>query len=215
MEPFRTVRSIVTPLDKINVDTDQIVPKQFLKLVQRSGFGKYLFYDWRYSKKGNDVVLRPDFVLNDDRYQESSILVTGENFGCGSSREHAVWALADYGFKVIIAPSFADIFYDNCFKNGVLPVALAYSHTQKILQFDGKVEIDLQGMTIKMYGKYDADILETMHFEIEPHRRMVLLEGLDEIAQTLQYKDAILEFESELEQKNGTAPFPIGGKMPP
>ena len=212
MKAFRTVKSIITPLDKINVDTDQIIPKQFLKLVQRSGFGKYLFYDWRYAKKGNDVLPRPDFVLNDDRYQDSSILVAGENFGCGSSREHAVWALVDYGFKVIIAPSFADIFYNNCFKNGLLPIVLRYSHTQKILQFDGKVEIDLQDRVIKMYDKYDANILKTIHFEIEPHRRTVLLEGLDEIAQTLQYKDVILEFESELEQKKGAAP-PMVTKM--
>ena len=127
MESFKKVKSIITPLDKVNVDTDQIVPKQFLKLVQKSGFGKFLFYNWRFDEKEN---IKSDFVLNDSKYDGSQILVAGDNFGCGSSREHAVWALQDYGFSVIIAPSFADIFFSNCFKNGILPISL----DQKIVE---------------------------------------------------------------------------------
>ena len=121
MEPVRIIKSKATPLDMANIDTDQIIPKQFLKLVQRTGYGKYLFYDWRFDKNGE---LKPNFVLNDPKYQGREILVTRDNFGSGSSREHAVWALEDYGFKAIIAPSFADIFYSNCFKNGILPIKL-------------------------------------------------------------------------------------------
>ena len=124
MDRFAKIKTVATPLDKVNVDTDQIVPKQFLKLVQRSGFGRYLFYNWRYDEKEN---IRSDFVLNDKQYQNSKILIAGDNFGCGSSREHAVWALLDYGFCVIIAPSFADIFYSNRFKNGLLPIVLNLS----------------------------------------------------------------------------------------
>ena len=121
MEKFKKICSFITPFDKANVDTDQIVPKQFLKLIHKVGFGKYLFYNWRFDNDGSP---KKDFVLNDPKYTNSEILVTNENFGCGSSREHAVWALKDYGFSVIIAPSFADIFYSNCFKNGVLPIQI-------------------------------------------------------------------------------------------
>lgn len=203
----------MTPLDKINIDTDQIVPKQFLKLVQKSGFGKYLFYDWRYKDLGNGKITpRSEFVLNDNRYECSSILVTGENFGCGSSREHAVWALAEYGFKVIIAPSFADIFYNNCFKNGILPITLNYTDVQKILSFDEKIEVSLQDKTIKIYDEYESHVLDVIHFEIESHRRTVLLEGLDEISQTLKYKDEIEKFEYDASQRKGVAP-PITKKQ--
>ncbi len=131
MEPFKKITSIVTPLDKSNVDTDQIVPKQFLKLVQKSGFGKFLFYNWRFDNDKNTI---SDFVLNDKQYSNSKILVAGENFGCGSSREHAVWALMDFGFSTIIAPSFADIFYSNCFKNGLLPIMLDEKKLSQILE---------------------------------------------------------------------------------
>ena len=207
MEPFRTVRSVATPLDKINVDTDQIVPKQFLKLVQRSGFGKYLFYDWRYERVEDgsgdaSVVPRPDFVLNHPRYKGSAILVTGENFGCGSSREHAVWALADYGFRAVIAPSFADIFYNNCFKNGVLPVTLERGEVRDVLKFGDDVEVDLKAGEVRMYRPGDsAGPSHVARFEIGSHRRTVLLEGLDEIAQTLKYEEKISEFE----RKSGLA----------
>ncbi|MFB5618673.1 MAG: 3-isopropylmalate dehydratase small subunit [Candidatus Nitrosomaritimum aestuariumsis] len=129
MDAFKKIKTIITPLDQVNVDTDQIVPKQFLKLVQKSGFGKYLFYNWRYDSNENQ---NPDFILNDKKYENSKILVTGDNFGCGSSREHAVWALQDYGFSVIISTSFADIFYSNCFKNGVLPITLDEKTVEKL-----------------------------------------------------------------------------------
>ena len=212
MEPFRTVRSVATPLDKINIDTDQIVPKQFLKLVQRSGFGRYLFYDWRYERREDgsgdaSVVPRPDFVLNHPKYKGSAILATGENFGCGSSREHAVWALADHGFRAVIAPSFADIFYNNCFKNGVLPVTLERGEVRDILKFEGDIEVDLEAKEIRMYGPGDhAGPSHVARFEIEPHRRTVLLEGLDEIAQTLKYEKEIAEFESKSSMTGSAAP---------
>jgi 3-isopropylmalate/(R)-2-methylmalate dehydratase small subunit len=185
MESFKKVTSIVTPLDKVNVDTDQIVPKQFLKLIQKSGFGKFLFFDWRYDENENK---KPGFVLNDSRYDNSKILVTGDNFGCGSSREHAVWALLDYGFSVIIAPSFADIFFSNCFKNGILPISLDEKTVEKLKQETNPIEIDLEKQTIKTLS-------EEISFEIDPYKKKILLEGLDDIAQTLQYEDKISEFE--------------------
>jgi len=187
MEPFKKVKSIITPLDKINVDTDQIVPKQFLKLVQKSGFGKFLFFNWRYDEKEN---IKSDFVLNDSKYDNSKILVTGDNFGCGSSREHAVWALLDYGFSVVIAPSFADIFLSNCFKNGVLPISLDQKIVEKLLQELDAIGIDLEAQIIKTPS-------EEISFEIEPYRKKILLEGLDDIAQTLQFEDKISEFEKK------------------
>ena len=185
MKPFKKVISIVTPLDKVNVDTDQIVPKQFLKLVQKSGFGKFLFYDWRYDQNEN---IRSDFVLNDPKYADSKILVTGDNFGCGSSREHAVWALQDYGFSVIIAPSFADIFFSNCFKNGILPISLEQKIVEKLQQELGAIDVDLEMQIIKTPS-------EEIPFEIDYHRKKILLEGLDDIAQTFQIEDKISEFE--------------------
>jgi 3-isopropylmalate/(R)-2-methylmalate dehydratase small subunit len=185
MESFKKVTSIVTPLDKVNVDTDQIVPKQFLKLIQKSGFGKFLFFDWRYDENENK---KPDFVLNDSKYDGSKILVTGDNFGCGSSREHAVWALLDYGFSVIIAPSFADIFFSNCFKNGILPISLDEKTVEKLQQETRPIEVDLEKQTIKTLS-------EEISFKIDPHKKKILLEGLDDIAQTLQYEDKITEFE--------------------
>ena len=187
MEPFKKVKSIVTPLDKINVDTDQIVPKQFLKLVQKSGFGKFLFYNWRYDENEN---LKSDFVLNDSKYSNSKILVTGDNFGCGSSREHAVWALQDYGFSVVIAPSFADIFFSNCLKNGVLPISLDQKIVEKLQQEIDVIEVDLEKQIITTPS-------QEISFEIDPHKKKILLEGLDDIAQTFQFEDKISEFEKE------------------
>jgi len=187
MESFKKVKSIITPLDKVNVDTDQIVPKQFLKLIHKSGFGKFLFYNWRYDEKEN---LKSDFVLNDSKYENSEILVTGDNFGCGSSREHAVWALLDYGFSVIIAPSFADIFFSNCFKNGFLPISLDQKIVEKLQQELDKIEINLEKQVIKTSS-------EEISFEIDPYKKKILLEGLDDISQTLQFEDKISEFERE------------------
>jgi len=185
MEAFKKIKTIVTPLDQINVDTDQIIPKQFLKLVKKSGFGKYLFYNWRYNENENQ---KQDFVLNDNKYQNSKILVTGENFGCGSSREHAVWALQDYGFSVIIAPSFGDIFYSNCFKNGILPIQLEERMVEKLKHESGELEVDLENQFLKINT-------EQIPFDINSYKKRILLEGLDDISQTLQLADKISEFE--------------------
>ena len=185
MEPYKKIISIVTPLDKVNVDTDQIIPKQFLKLVQKSGFGKFLFYNWRYDDNEKP---RDTFVLNNKKFLNSRILVTGENFGCGSSREHAVWALQDYGFAVIIAPSFADIFYSNCFKNGILPIKLDEETVQKLRNYSDEIEIDLENQLIKTKT-------EKISFNIDSYRKKILLEGLDDIAQTLQFEKEISQFE--------------------
>ena len=187
MKPFQNVKSIVTPLDKVNVDTDQIIPKQFLKLVQKSGFGKFLFFNWRYDENEN---MKSDFVLNDPKYNGSKILVAGDNFGCGSSREHAVWALDDYGFSVVISSSFADIFFSNCFKNGILPISLDSKIIQKLLQESNVVEVDLENQIIKTSS-------EDIPFEINSHKKKILLEGLDDIAQTFQYEDKISVFEEK------------------
>lgn len=187
MEPFQKVISIVTPLDKVNVDTDQIIPKQFLKLVQKSGFGKFLFFNWRYDENEN---LKSDFVLNDSKYNGSKILVAGDNFGCGSSREHAVWALDDYGFSVIISSSFADIFYSNCFKNGILPIVLESTIVDKLQHETNPIEVDLENQMIKTNS-------ENISFEINSHKKKILLEGLDDIAQTLQFEEKISNFEKK------------------
>jgi 3-isopropylmalate/(R)-2-methylmalate dehydratase small subunit len=187
MDSFNNVTSIVTPLDKVNVDTDQLVPKQFLKLVQKSGFGKYLFFNWRYDENENK---KPDFVLNDSKYENSKILVAGDNFGCGSSREHAVWALLDYGFSVIIAPSFADIFLSNCFKNGILPITLDEKTVERLQQETGAIEVNLKTQSIKTSS-------EKILFKIDSYKKKILLEGLDDIDQTFQYEEKISEFEKE------------------
>ena len=185
MKPFSKINSIVTPFDKANVDTDQIIPKQFLKLITKTGFGKFLFYDWRFDHEGQP---KGDFILNDSNYEDSQILITNENFGCGSSREHAVWALKDFGFNVIISPSFADIFYSNCFKNGVLPIILNIEEIKKLLKIKDKIELDLNSQKI-IYGD------EFINFEIDSHRKIRLLEGLDDIDLTLKENEQIGNFE--------------------
>lgn len=187
MEKFHKVKSIVTPFDKVNVDTDQIVPKQFLKLIQKTGFGKYLFYNWRFNKNEKP---NQDFILNNPKYKDSKILVTRDNFGCGSSREHAVWALQDYGFSVIIAPSFADIFYSNCFKNGLLAIILDSETVDRLIQIQTEIEVDLKTQTIKT----DTRVIP---FKIDDYKKHNLLEGLDEIAMTLKYEDKISEYEKK------------------
>jgi 3-isopropylmalate/(R)-2-methylmalate dehydratase small subunit len=182
------LRSKATPLDRVNVDTDQIVPKQFLKLVNRSGFGKYLFYDWRFDMGGKP---RADFVLNNPKYSNRQILLTRDNFGSGSSREHAVWAIFDYGFKAIIAPSFADIFYNNCLQNGVLPVRLpSYEVDYLFSDDDLYIEIDLAKQSVTAG-------LHTMHFEIDNFHKKLLLEGLDSIGLTLKLEDYISRYEKQ------------------
>ncbi len=187
MEPFNKVKSIVTPFDKVNVDTDQIIPKQFLKLIQKSGFGKFLFFNWRYDENKKPI---SNFVLNVEKYKNSKIFVTRDNFGCGSSREHAVWGLKDFGFNVIIAPSFADIFYSNCFKNGMLPINIDSKIVDKLMNTNSEVEVDLENQTIKTAN-------EIIPFQIDSHKKKILLDGLDDIALTFQYQDKIADFEKK------------------
>lgn len=194
MEKFTTITSITAPLDRANIDTDAIIPKQFLKSIKRSGFGPNLFDEWRYldhGEVGMDNAKRPlntDFVLNKAEYQGAQILLARENFGCGSSREHAPWALEDYGFKVIIAPSFADIFYNNCFKNGILPIVQDNSVMDELFAFNGEITIDLESQSMSANGK-------SYTFEVDVERKRRLMNGLDDIGLTLQYADDIKSFE--------------------
>jgi 3-isopropylmalate/(R)-2-methylmalate dehydratase small subunit len=196
MDKFTILTSIAAPLDRANVDTDAIIPKQFLKSIKRSGFGPNLFDEWRYldhGEVGMDNSKRPinkDFVLNKAEYQGAKILITRENFGCGSSREHAPWALEDYGFKVIIAPSFADIFYNNCFKNGILPIVQSNEVMDELFAVTNDITIDLDTQTIQANNK-------TYAFEVDEERKRRLMNGLDDIALTLQYADDIKTFESQ------------------
>ncbi len=208
MQPFSKHTGTVLPLDRVNVDTDQMVPKQFLKLQTKQGYGKVLFYDWRYlpGEKPN-----PDFVLNWPRYQGASILLARAGFGSGSSREHAPWALADYGFRVLIAPSYADIFYSNCFMNGILPVKLPEGQIDELFRRAEKQEgysltVDLPAQTV-----VDSSGL-TYHFEIDEFRKHILLEGLDEIGLTLKYDAKIAEFE-ELHRPGATLHSPVDAKF--
>jgi 3-isopropylmalate/(R)-2-methylmalate dehydratase small subunit len=198
MQPFTKHSGLVLPLDKVNVDTDQMVPKQFLKALTREGFGRILFYDWRYlpGEKPN-----PDFILNFPRYKSASVLLARTNFGCGSSREHAPWGVKDYGFRAIIAPSYADIFYNNCFKNGILPAILSEAQVEELFGRTEKEEgyslsLDLPSQTIR-----DNHGLE-YHFDIEPSRKEILLMGLDDIGTTLQHGESIDAYE---EAHPGTA----------
>ena len=203
MQPFRILTGLVAPLDRANVDTDAIIPKQFLKSINRSGFGPNLFDAWRYLDRGEPGVeqaarpLNPDFVLNQPRYQGAQILLTRRNFGCGSSREHAPWALLDYGFRAVIAPSFADIFFNNCLKNGLLPIVLSEQEVDQLFHqtaaFPGfRLTIDLERQTV---ARTDSE--KAYGFEIEPFRKHCLLNGLDEIALSLAHADEIRAFETK------------------
>ena len=192
MQAFRNHTGRVAVLDRANVDTDQIIPKQFLKRVERTGFGAFLFYDWRFRPDGD---LNPDFPLNKAGAQDASILIAGKNFGCGSSREHAPWALADYGFRAIIAPSFADIFANNCLKNGLLPVALPAEKVAELVTRAANVEdyqltIDLEGRKVTDESDFSAT------FEIGEFERYCLLEGLDDIALTMKHESDIAAYEN-------------------
>jgi len=204
MENFTVFNGVVCPLDRSNVDTDAIIPKQFLKSIKRTGFGPNLFDEWRYLDHGEPGMdnskrpLNPDFVLNDPRYAGAQILLARENFGCGSSREHAPWALEDYGFKVIIAPSFADIFFNNSFKNGLLPIILdAQAVDGLFAKANGpealKIEVDLGSQTLSVGN-------ETISFDVDPFRKHCLLEGLDDIGLTLQHVDDIKTYEEKAKQ---------------
>lgn len=192
MRPFRVHTGLVAPLDCQNVDTDQIVPKQFLKRVERTGFGPFLFYDWARRPDGTP---NPAFVLNDPRYRGASILVTGRNFGCGSSREHAPWALADFGFRAIVAPSFADIFATNCFKNGLLTVQLPEAQVAEILARSQQLPGYMLTVDLEQCRLFDS-LGFVSGFELDPFRRDCLLNGLDEIALTLRQERHIAEYEN-------------------
>ena len=192
MQPFTKHTGIVAPVDRVNVDTDAIIPKQFLKRIERTGFGQFLFYEWRFDEKGDPI---PSFSLNQPRYQGASVLIARANFGCGSSREHAPWAILDYGFRAVIAPSFADIFYNNCFKNGILPIKLSEEEVDELFrrteQYEGyKLTIDLEKKTIT------DDYGLALSFDLDEHRRQFLLLGLDDIGLTLQHEDKIAAYEA-------------------
>ena len=200
MNPFRIHTGLAVPLDRPNVDTDQIIPKQFLKRVERTGFGEFLFYDWRFLSEG-----RPDlsFPLNETRYGDASVLIAGKNFGCGSSREHAPWALADYGFRVIIASSFADIFANNCMKNGLLPVALTSAEVAELMRRTREIEgyqltVDLETKSVTDARDFSAT------FQIGDFQRYCLLEGLDDIGLTLQHESDITAYENRRQNVSQT-----------
>lgn len=194
MEPFKTLSGIAAPLDRRNVDTDQIIPKQFLKRIERTGYGEFLFFDWRYREDGSP---NPSFGLNAPELRAASILIAGANFGCGSSREHAPWALHDYGFRCIIAPSFADIFFNNCFKNGILAIRLPETVVDELMekaraQAPCRLTVDLEKQLIS-----DAEGL-SVRFEVDPFRRHCLLHGLDDIGLTLEHEDQIRAYEQRM-----------------
>jgi 3-isopropylmalate/(R)-2-methylmalate dehydratase small subunit len=194
MKPITVIKSKVTPIDIANIDTDQIIPKQFLKLVQRTGYGDFLFYNWRFDEFGSK---KPGFVLNNEKYYGREILLTRANFGCGSSREHAVWALADFGFKAIISSSFADIFYHNCLKNGILPVILEELDVGYLFK-----ESDYEEVQINLATQKVSFSQRTFHFQIDESNKKKLLEGLDDIDITLKLEAQINEYE------RGVPPFP-------
>lgn len=192
MNPFKSHKGPAAPLHQANIDTDQIIPKQFLTRIERTGYGRFLFFDWRFDENGNP---KPDFVLNQNRFKGASVLIAGKNFGCGSSREHAPWALEDFGFRVIIAPSFADIFYNNCFKVGILPIVLDESTVAELAtkadSISGyQIEADLEERKISDDQGFEAS------FDVDPFRRFCLLNGLDDIGLSLQHESEISRYES-------------------
>ena len=194
MEKFKKLFGIAAPLPMINIDTDMIIPKQFLKTIKRSGLGKNLFHELRYDLKGN---IRNDFVLNWEPFNNAIILITGENFGCGSSREHAPWSLLDFGFRCVIAPSFADIFFNNCFKNGILPIKLKQQEVDYLMgeaEKKNKLTVDLSDQLIS------SEKEKFLKFDVDPFRKKCLLEGLDDIALTLKKSNKINDYEARLEK---------------
>ncbi len=191
MQAFIKHTGIVAPVDRVNVDTDAIIPKQFLKRIERTGFGQFLFFEWRWDEQGN---VNESFEMNKERYKGASVLISRANFGCGSSREHAPWAILDYGFQVVIAPSYADIFYNNCFKNGILPIKLSEEQVEELFQRTAKHEgyklhVDLENK------KLSDDYGLTIEFDLDEHRRQFLLQGLDDIGLTLQHEAKIAAYE--------------------
>lgn len=197
MKPFTKISAIAAPLPMPNIDTDVIIPKQFLKTIKRTGLGQFAFNDLRYDENGRE---KPEFVLNREPYNEAKILITGENFGCGSSREHAPWALQDFGIQCLIAPSYADIFYNNCFKNGMLPVILPKDQVDQLIREaqenpDALIEIDLEKQTVTRGNKF------SFHFDIDPFRKESLLQGLDDIARSMKKDPAIATYEQNIANK--------------
>jgi 3-isopropylmalate/(R)-2-methylmalate dehydratase small subunit len=197
MEAFKQHTGIVAPVDRVNVDTDAIIPKQFLKRIERTGFGQFLFFEWRFDEQGN---VNPEFEPNKPRYNGASVLISRANFGCGSSREHAPWAILDYGFKVVIAPTFADIFYNNCFKNGILPIKLSEEQVEDLFQRTAsnegyKLSVDLESKMIT------DNLGLNLAFELDEHRRQFLLLGLDDIGLTLQHDALISSYEQKHEAR--------------
>lgn len=198
MEPFTIHTGVVAPIARANIDTDAIIPKQFLKRIERSGFGQYLFYDWRFTADGKQI---DDFILSRAPYTHASVLVAGQNFGCGSSREHAPWALLDFGFRAVIAPSFADIFFNNCFKNGVLPIVLPENQVTELLitaerEPGFSLTINLEEQTVSSPSG------QVYRFSVDPYRKMCMLQGLDDIALTLRHEPDITAYEQ-------AAPFAV------
>jgi len=206
MEPFKTVTSLAAPLDRVNVDTDQIIPKQFLKRIERSGYGEFLFFDWRRLQDGPHAGdPDPSFVLNDPKYKGANILIAGKNFGCGSSREHAAWALSDFGFRAVIAPAFADIFFSNAGKNGIVPVRLTEEQVALLLDRSAKtpnyeLTVSLESQTVTDAQGFHAT------FEIDPFRKFCLTEGLDDIGLTLRHAAALDTFEKQHDNANWLKP---------
>jgi 3-isopropylmalate/(R)-2-methylmalate dehydratase small subunit len=206
MEPFKTVTALAAPLDRVNVDTDQIIPKQFLKRIERSGYGEFLFFDWRRLQDGpNAGDPDPSFTLNDSKYKGAKILIVGKNFGCGSSREHAAWALSDFGFRAVIAPSFADIFFSNAGKNGIVLVKLSEEQVATLLERaattpDYEVTVSLEDQTVTDAQGFHAT------FEIDPFRKFCLTEGLDDIGLTLRHAAALDTYETKHDEANWLKP---------
>lgn len=206
MQSFEQVTGTVAPLDRANVDTDQIIPKQFLKSIRRTGFGDNLFDAWRYLDEGdigmnpNERQINHEFVLNDARYQDAQVLLARDNFGCGSSREHAVWALLEYGFRAVLAPSFADIFFNNCFKNGLLPVVLPAEEIEQLFELaNGPQPLEL---TVDLHSNEVRQVNgRTLGFSLDSHRREKMLQGLDDISLSLVHTDEITAFEAQHRQR--------------
>ncbi|GGO04101.1 3-isopropylmalate dehydratase small subunit [Saccharibacillus kuerlensis] len=193
MDAFKQLNGLVAPVDRVNVDTDAIIPKQFLKRIERTGFGQYLFFEWRFDEAGAE---NPSFEMNKPRYQGAEVLISRANFGCGSSREHAPWAIMDYGFRCVIAPSFADIFYNNCFKNGILPIQLSEEQVQEL--FSRTAEHEGYRLNVNLEAKTLTDDYGLkIDFDLDEHRRQFLLQGLDDIGLTLQHEDEIEAYEAK------------------
>ena len=197
MEKFTSIEAVAAPLPIVNVDTDMIIPKQFLKTIKRTGLGANLFDEMRFTKEGKEI---PDFILNQDAYRHAGIIIAGDNFGCGSSREHAPWSLLDFGIRVIIAPSFADIFFNNCFKNGILPIALPQAQVDILMEAAkeptrASMKVDLQAQQIHYQDKQGN--IQQLAFDVEPFRKKCLLEGLDDIGLTLEKQDRINAYEQK------------------